>query len=309
MSAMSLNTSLVGILLALAATFSGAPPDETALAIAPDERGTIIVRPPPARSERHRELRDFTRQIIRPPRMHHPVAKFFFPVCPQVLGLAPPDAEAIAERIRENARTLGVGADPDPACRPTIKVAFISPRAGSPESWLGIDSPQLAHLAIYERRRVLTETGPVRAWNRVEVRDYYGQPLVIGEGTLIDPISTIDPMMTTEITGAAIMIAREAAEGFTLTQLADYATIRTLIGSGSPASDSPVPARTILTLFEDTNPPPGLTSFDRALIAELYNASRNSTARRVFDDIARAATSSEIAANAPSVEMINRDGT
>lgn len=285
--AISLAIALAGLSAAPAAAQEAVPQGDA------PEGTTIIVRPPLTESERKQELREFTKQIVRPPRMHHPVAKFFYPICPQVLGLAADEAEAIAERIRQNARALGVGANTDPACLPTVKVAFMAPVAGPSDRWLGIDSPQLAHLAIYERRRVLAEKGPVRAWNRVEVRDYFGQPLVIGEATFVDPISTNDPLMTTEITGAAILIAREAAEGFTLAQLADYITMRTLIGTGAPSSEEGVPARTILTLFDNPHPPAEMTAFDRALVAELYNASRNSSPRRVYNDIARAAVEAE----------------
>jgi hypothetical protein len=174
----------------------------------------------------------------------------------------------------------------------------MAPAAGTSERWLTADSAQLAHLAIYERERVLAESGPVRAWNRVVVRDFNGEPIEVGEMIEIEPYSRNDPIVTTEMTGAAVLIAREAAEGFTLAQLADYITMRTLIGTGAPSSKEGVPARTILTLFDEPDPPAEMTSFDRALVAELYNASRNSSPRRIYNDIARAAVESERIARA-----------
>ncbi len=261
----------------------------------------IIVRPPPTEAERKKELRDFTREVIRPARMNQPVAKFVFPVCVTVLGLSPEDAAVVAERIRENAEALGVGADRKPDCTPTIRVAFMAPAAGPSSGWLSMESPQLAHLASYQRERVLAEGGPVRAWNRVVVRDFNGDPLklagarAIGGMDLgplqIEPYSATDPIVTTEITAAAVLIARDAADGLTLGQLADYATMRTLLGTGAPEGDTPAP--TILTLFGDPQAPAGLTDFDRALVRELYNASRNAKPRRVFNDIARAAVAAE----------------
>ena len=282
-----------GLSLLAALALSAAPPPAAGEVPETEARAPIIVTPPPTPSERRKELRDFTREIIRPPRMHQPVAKFAFPVCPEVRGLAPEDAAAIAERIRENARMLGVGASSDPACVPTIRAGFMAPQAGPPTSWLTDGSAQLAHLASHQRARVLAETGPVRAWNRVVVRDYFGQPLVVGQMTQYEPISHHDPLITTEITGAAVLIARASAEGFKLAQLADYITLRALLGTGAPEQGSEVPVRTILTLFDDPDPPAGLTEFDRALVAELYNASRNPTARRVYNDIARAAQQAE----------------
>lgn len=285
----------LAIALAGLSTAPAAAQDAVAQGQAP-EGTTIIVRPPLTENERKQELREFTKQIVRPPPIHQPIAKFFFPVCPEVRGLTPADAEAIAERMRQNARALGIGANDDPKCTPTILVAFMSPAAGPPEKWLSADSPQLAHLAARERERVLSEASPVRAWNRVEVRDFYGQPQVVGETTFIDPQpkSKTDPIVTTEITGAAVLIARDAAEGLTLAQLADYATMRTLIGTGALPDGGQTPVQTILSLFADADPPAEMTSFDKALVAELYNASQNSSARRVYNDIAAAAVRSEV---------------
>ncbi len=297
LAAMRLDAITLAISLAGASVTSAAPQDAATQDSTP-EGTTIIVRPPPTERERKQEMREFTKKIVRPPRMQHPVAKFFYPICPQVLGLAADDAEIIAERIRENARASGVGANTNPACLPTLKVAFMAPSAGPSDRWLTADSVQLAHLAIYERERVLAERGPVRAWNRVVVRDFNGQPIEVGTMIFIEPYSRNDPIITTEITGAAVLIAREAAEGFSLAQLADYATMRTLIGTGAPSSEAGIPAQTILTMFDEPDPPAEMTSFDRALVAELYNASRNSSARRVYNDIARAAVKSERNASA-----------
>jgi hypothetical protein len=265
----------------------------------PAEGPTIIVRPPPTEAERKAELRDFTREVIRPPRMRQPLAKFFYPVCVEVRGLAPEDGEVIAERIRENADALGVGANRKPDCVPTVRVAFMAPAAGPAERWLDADSPQLAHLVSYQRERVLTESGPVRAWNKVAVRDADGRAFRPQFGdqrrfptfSLFEPLSTTDPIVTTEIIAAAVLISRDAADGMTLGQLADYATVRTLLGTGAP--EGTVPAPTILTLFSDPAPPAGLTDFDRALVRELYDASRNAKPRRVFNDIARAVAQAE----------------
>lgn len=268
----------------------------------PRTKNEIIVRPPPTEAERHKQLREFTRAVIRPPRLNHPVAKFAFPVCVKVLGLAAEDAEAIAERIRENAEALGVRADRAPTCTPTVRVAFMAPAAGPSARWLTSDSPQLAHLAGYQRERVLSEAGPVRAWNKIVVRNAEGQPLhyadpkaMLDRGValppLFEPFSVTDPVVSTEITGAAVMIERAAAHGFTLGQLADYATMRALLGTGEV--DAGAPVRTILTLFDDPSPPAALTDYDRALVRELYDTSRNAKPRRVYNDIARAAVAAE----------------
>lgn len=304
--------AIIVALVSAAATGEPARTDEP-----PVPQGTtIVVTPPPSESERHEELREFTKQIVRPPRMRQPVAKFLYPVCVQVLGLDAPDAEAIAERIRANARDLGIGADDNPKCLPTVRVAFMAPAAGPPERWLSYDSPSIAHLSGRQRERVLAETGPVRAWNRIVIRDARGQPFPLVDKLrpvfstefapeMDQPYSGSDPIITAEITGAAVMISRDAAHGFTLAQLADYATVRTLIETSAPSKEAGAPVPTILALFDEAEPPAEMTSFDRALVAELYNASRNSSARRVYNDIARAAAQTERATK-PQPDILDK---
>ncbi len=257
-----------------------------------DQSGTnnprnIIVTPPPTEAERREQVRELARRMIRPPRRNRPIARFFYPICPQVLGLYSPDARAIEDRIRQNARELSVGASDDPACVVNVKIAFMSPGAGPPNSWLTIQSPQLGSLPRFQRMRVLDEQGPVRAWNRIAVRDYDGRPITLEEGwNEYRPFGNSSPIVTTEITGAAVLIERDVAQGMTLMQLADYATMRTLLGTSGVGKGEIFPANTILSLFTRSDAPEELTLFDKAMISELYNASRNSTPRRVYNDIA-----------------------
>jgi hypothetical protein len=175
----------------------------------------------------------------------------------------------------------------------------MAPAAGPATGWLTLESPQLAHLPQDQRERVLAESGPVRAWSKIAVRDADGRAFrpQLGDQrsfptfSLFEPYSNSDPIVTTEITGAAVLIAREAAHGFTLGQLADYATMRALLGTSAPEGGAPAP--TILTLFNDAEPAPELTALDRAMVGELYNATRLAKPRRVYSDIARAAVAAE----------------
>ena len=129
------------------------------------------------------------------------------------------------------------------------------------------------------------------SWFGRAFRPQFGDQRSFPTFSLFEPYSNSDPIITTEITGAAVLIGREAAHGFTLGQLADYATMRALLGTSAPEGGAPVP--TILTLFSDPAPPAELTVYDRAMVSELYNATRLAKPRRVTNDIARAATQAE----------------
>ncbi|MEM7666213.1 MAG: hypothetical protein AAF250_10200 [Pseudomonadota bacterium] len=254
---------------------------------------TIIVTAPKSDAERRKELREMARNVIRPPRQGRPIARFFYPVCPKVVGLDPASAEAIEARIRANAEEFGIGANPDRDCTATVRVAFMSTRAGPPESWLSYSSPALAHLVKYQRQRVLEEDGPVRAWNKTKMRDFDGRPIRFDEGFAEIKAHRGAPIVTNEITGAAVLIGRKAAEGKSVRQLADYASIRSFVGTGAADGNALAPAQTILALFQSDNPPSELTTFDRALISQLYSTSKNSWQRRVYLNVAAQALRSE----------------
>jgi len=85
-----MSSGIITFALALAAV----PPatDEAILSAEPQgsQGTTIIVTPPPTESERRQELRDFTKQIIRSPRLRQPVAKFLYRYASRCLALQPP---------------------------------------------------------------------------------------------------------------------------------------------------------------------------------------------------------------------------
>lgn len=262
---------------------------------APTISDGIVVTAPPSASERRKQLRSMARTLIRAPRNGRPIARFFYPVCPQVIGLERADAAAIEQRIRDNATQLGLGPEAGADCTPTIRIAFMGPRAGSSDTWLDDGSAPIEHLTRAERLRVLNEQGPVRAWSKTKLRDKEGRPFVFDEGfTEIRNLDRKDYRVTNEITGAAVLIAREAAEGKTLAQLADYATMRALAGTNGAGRN--VRASTILTLFTGSDAPDGLTVFDRALLSQLYGSAKNAWVRSVYKTIAARAVDMERAA-------------
>lgn len=82
----------LGLLMVIAATSPAAGQDASGGA-SQTAGPNIIVTPPPTEAERHRDLRDFTREVIRPPRINQPLAKFAIPFacrCSDSLRMTPP---------------------------------------------------------------------------------------------------------------------------------------------------------------------------------------------------------------------------
>lgn len=282
-----------GLILAplLMAMQSAPIPESTA---PPSDSDQIIVTAPPTESERRAQIRKMAREVVRKPRDGYPIARFFLPVCPKVVGLAPLDAKEIEFRIRENARQYGPGERKNKNCTPNLKVVFLAESVGPADTWLDVDSESLSHLLSYQKRRVINEKGPVRAWNISELRDSDGRRLEANAGiNNVRLNSRLTYNVTSEITGAMMLIEFGAAKTKTLKQLADYASMRAFVGTQSVDDDSNLPADTILTLFSDQAAPEELTEFDRALIAKLYSLPRNALSSRIFGAVSSKAVDLE----------------
>ncbi len=267
------------------------PAEPEAAATSQDQ---IIVTAQPTEAERRTQIRQLAREVVRKPRAGYPIGRFFLPVCPKVVGLAPLDAQEMELRIRENARNFGPGERKNANCEPNLKVVFLAASVGPAETWLDHDSDSISHLLSYQRQRVIDEKGPVRAWNISELRDADGRKLEANAGlNNVRLNSRLTYSVTNEITGAMLLIEFDAAKDKTLKQLADYASVRAFVGTESVGSDRPVPVDTILSLFSDPAAPDELTEFDQALIAKLYSLPRNASTAKIFGAISARAVNLE----------------
>ncbi|WP_066794836.1 hypothetical protein [Sphingomonas soli] len=211
------------------------------------------------------------------------LARFAEPVCPIVLGLSPESSLAVARRMRDIAEDAGAKVAPE-RCDPNI-VIIIAADADMFTAALRKRFPAMfAGLRPGELRRAKRE-GPVHAWNTVEVRNEDGEAATGGDGEeppvlAVQSASNIRPP-TQQVTLQSIVVIDDgAALGKSLTQIADYAAMRTLAGARPPRE--PGMAETILSLFDaDGVPPPQmLTRLDSGFIKELYSGAGNATARQ-----------------------------
>lgn len=210
-----------------------------------------------------------------------PLARFETPVCPGVIGLELESAEQLVGRIRANAEQLGLDlADPED-CEPNVIVAFLADGQDYLRR-LADERPHLfADLETAEKRALLEESGPVRAWVNTQLRTRDGISVGRSENLVEPPQagmwsahSRIYVPVRRDITSAMVLFDRDAIGGLTIDQLADYATMRSF------ARDYPREAggerASILTLFDQADErPAGLTAFDQAFLARLYEGIPN----------------------------------
>jgi hypothetical protein len=220
-----------------------------------------------------------------------PLARFEEPVCPGIIGLQVEAAEQMVGRIRENAEAFDLDlADPE-SCDPNIVIAFLADGQAYLRR-LADDRPHLFQdLTTAERRELLDEAGPVRAWINTQVRTRDGMQ-VGRRDDLVSPPSTgmwsahsrIYRPVRRDIDSVMVLFDRDAISGLSLAQLADYATMRSFARTYPEEADG---GASILSLFDERDTAPtGLTALDEAFLTRLYQGIPNLPASARLEGLA-----------------------
>jgi len=214
---------------------------------------------------------------------HEPMARFQDKLCPGVMGLEADAASLMIDRLRDNAQLLGLGLTKDDGtCRPNFIVAFVENGAENLQQIADHNGWAFQDMSPSERRKLLSEEGPVRVWTITQMRTRDGIPIPRSV-SLFDPPqvntwmahSKIYLAIREDITRVVVLFDREGVKGKTLLQLADYATMRGLART-RPVDGEGHPIDTILALFDPSGSPPAkLTEFDRAYLAAVYDGIPN----------------------------------
>lgn len=194
-------------------------------------------------------------------------------LCPGILGLTTPDAALMIDRIRANAERFGLWmAEDDGTCRPNFVVAFVDDGQATIRAikedryWLFRDMP------YHELRELMAEEGPVRVWTATAMRTRDGMPAGSSQWMAS---SRIYLSMREDIVWVLVLVDRADAQGKTLLQLADYATMRGLART-RPVDGEGQAMDTILALFDSgAEPPAEMTEFDRAYLGAVYDGLAN----------------------------------
>jgi hypothetical protein len=209
------------------------------------------------------------------------VAQFGEPICPLVLGLPSTYDAIVRNRVLKDAeaakvRTAGARCDPNVIVMITDDGHRLLDRlhATRREVFEGMD--------LHTLQALLSEPGPVHAWQGVELLSQDGTPLGLGDPNSVGFVTAknYDPSRITEpfrwrIDTAFLVIDVKAIDGLTLTQVADYAAMRTLAITRDPKASS-LGEDSILTLFDDASgasKPASLSNGDAAYLHALYATS------------------------------------
>jgi hypothetical protein len=236
---------------------------------------------------------DFVRQITV--ETADQIAKFSDDICPASFGLPAAYNVVIVERMRQVAQATGVGTA-RAGCRPNV-VIITADDTGELVTRLHDERADMFRgLELADIRRVMRSDQPIRVWQMVETRGADGRPtqwIELVPGRTVRALTGVMPSMTQESTRqdlamSVVVFDVDAIEGMTLTQIADYAAMRSFARTGTGR----VPyRRSILTLFDDSAAEgvgvDALTPWDAAYLRALYATNNTVSGARQRSDMAR----------------------
>lgn len=265
------------IAAAMAAPLASQPAPAPQASTAPGDEAIVVT----GQKESRQAIQDFVGALTKIP-SYQQLSRFEHSVCPAVYGLPKAQSDAIANRIRLIAKTIGIVVGGD-RCAPNVllvatsdKQAFLEELRKHRADDFGITDAQIHGLE--------KQPGPAAAWQ------IQGPPMTEdGKDLDVDPSagvvvnrtvansSRLSEPVHPQFDGAMVVVERRALLGLTVTQLADYAAIRLLTGA-DPAHLGNSGAPTILHVLEvpiGGTAPITMTQWDFAFLRGYYDARRN----------------------------------
>lgn len=220
-----------------------------------------------------------------------PITRFHRPLCLAIAGVNKQFVASFADRIYANAAAAGAPYEARD-CKANALVIFTSDsrkelqKARKENRWMFGGLPPSA------LDRLLAARDPAFAWRSTEMLGTNGMKVQfddrqLPENRTIEMAGRLKQPYMLDVSGAVVVIDRNATDGMTAQQLADYATLRLLAPSGEVREAVPGAPETIMTLFLDPeNAPPGLTEFDTAFLKSVYAMAGNVPSGALYSAVA-----------------------
>jgi hypothetical protein len=238
----------------------------------PPAADTIVVEG--ARPGKH-PARDFVQALTGVP-SYGQIGRFHAPVCPVAMGLADAQNARIAARMRRVAAAARISLAPE-RCTPNLFV-IVAPDKKAAITELNRRFPAYFTNRSERQVRALAEApGPATAWQVTSLLSADNQQLEKAGGAdyyivrSANTPSRIRAASKPTFVASVVVIDVHAAAGLTLTQLADYAAMRTLADIDPGRAKIGVPTILDVLAQPDDRPlPVTLTYWDLGFLKALY---------------------------------------
>lgn len=211
------------------------------------------------------------------------LGRFEHDVCPDVQGLAKAQADAVADRIRLVAKTVGLAIG-KAGCAPNVVVIATSDKAKLIAELDRHRPEYLGDLTDSQIKAIERSPSPAAAWqlkgapiNAGGMELYQDPATGVYTNRTIDAPSRITEAVRPQFESAVVVVERKSLVGLTTTHLADYAAIRALTGA-DPQRLANGASPTILHVLEipmGGTAPITMTQWDLAFLKGFYDVRRN----------------------------------
>lgn len=264
--------------LSFAAALAAAQPAPAATDIPPAQDDIVVTGELPETEQE--KVKSVVRALADVPTKGQ-ISRFHRPICPFVVGLPKPQADAIDARMRRVAEATGIGAA-DAKCQANLMVVV------APDRDEVFRELRKNHAKIFwgyepaDIRRIQRAKGPVTAWQIIVDADRDLDPLAIDSlngytvnESMQDP-SRIRSTSRPDMRAAVVVIDSAAATGLAIEQLADHALMRAMVKMDKE-DVARLSTPSILHLFTDLEEygeaSASLTQYDAAFLEALYSTS------------------------------------
>lgn len=260
---------LIASLALAAASVEAAPPPPPPS----QEEETIVVQ---GVRPSKKQVRDFVRALTAAPSFVQ-IGRFHRPVCPVAMGLAQIQNDRIAERMRQVAAAANMRVAPA-KCVPNAFVIVAPDKAAAIEELERRFPQYLSQMSTHEVRKLTESSQPAAAWQVKGLLTADGEAATKAVGADYYTIrgtqspSRIKMASMPTFSVSVVVIDLKAAAGLTVTQLADYAAMRTFADI-DPTRVTSVGPPTILGVLgapDDRPLPVTLTYWDLGFLKSLY---------------------------------------
>lgn len=261
----------------LAITVSLAAQNAAGQAASPPPSDEIVVE---GRRNQDRQINDFV-DALTDTEFNGQLSRFDFAVCPAAVGLTDAQGAAIAARMRQVAKAAGIGAAPA-GCKPNVLLIAARSKRETIEQLRKEHPAYFTEMSSGEVDALSRSSGPATAWH-VEGRvDREGRQLAkdFETGNYVLEVSQMPsrliPASRPQFVASVLVVELAALKGLTVTQIADYAAMRTFARTDPQAVSSGAP--TILSILDapmGTAVPVTMTEWDLGFLKALYSGSAN----------------------------------
>ncbi len=208
------------------------------------------------------------------------LAKFETKICPRVLGISDSFRMAVEQRLRLVAKEVGLRVAKE-KCTANVLVMVTKDKALFLKTLKTKYSYFFSDKTPSEYRAIVAQPGPTAAWQIEWAINADGKPMAIEEGFVVNRTtrggSRITAAARPTFVAAALVVEASALVGLSVTQLADYAAMRTFARTDPARLGASAPP-TILNIMmgaPDDKVPMTLTLWDLGFLRGLYAAPKN----------------------------------